>query len=66
MRGNIVQEKRASFWYGPIRKGRVILDYQSEKCVMVIDGALPTGVIANTAAILGVTCLLYTSDAADE
>ncbi|MCQ4863928.1 DUF2000 domain-containing protein [Pseudoflavonifractor phocaeensis] len=31
------------------------MDYQSEKCVMVIDGALPTGVIANTAAILGVT-----------
>ena len=27
----------------------------NEKCVMVIDGQLPTGLIANTAAILGIT-----------
>ena len=39
-----------------LQKGaRVILDYENEKCVMVIDGGLPTGVIANTAGILGVT-----------
>ena len=25
------------------------------KCVMIIDGELPTGIIANTAAILGIT-----------
>ena len=28
---------------------------QTEKCVMVIDEALPLGIIANTAAILGIT-----------
>ena len=28
---------------------------KSEKCVMVIDSELPTGVIANTSAILGMT-----------
>ena len=28
---------------------------QNEKCVMVIDGSLPLGLIANTAAILGIT-----------
>lgn len=27
----------------------------NEKCVMVIDGSLPAGVAANTAAILGIT-----------
>ena len=27
----------------------------SEKCVMIIDPELPTGVIANTTAILGMT-----------
>ena len=26
-----------------------------QKCVLVIDGALPAGVAANTAAILGIT-----------
>lgn len=31
------------------------MDWQNEKCVMVIDGGLPLGVIANTAAIMGVT-----------
>lgn len=31
------------------------MDYQNEKCVLVIDGQLPPGVIANTAAILGIT-----------
>ena len=31
------------------------MDFQNEKCVMVIDEALPVGLIANTAAILGIT-----------
>lgn len=31
------------------------MDYQNEKCVMVIDENLPLGLIANTAAILGIT-----------
>ena len=31
------------------------MDLQNEKCVMVIDENLPLGVIANTAAILGIT-----------
>lgn len=31
------------------------MDLQNEKCVMVIDGALPLGIIANTAAIMGIT-----------
>ena len=31
------------------------MDLQNEKCVMVIDENLPTGIIANTAAILGIT-----------
>lgn len=31
------------------------MDMQNEKCVMVIDENLPVGVIANTAAILGIT-----------
>lgn len=31
------------------------MDLQNEKCVMVIDGRLPLGIIANTAAILGIT-----------
>lgn len=31
------------------------MDYRNEKCVMVLDARLPLGVIANTAAILGVT-----------
>lgn len=31
------------------------MDLKSEKCVMVIDEDLPLGVIANTAAIMGIT-----------
>ncbi|MCB7317356.1 DUF2000 domain-containing protein [Lacrimispora sp. 210928-DFI.3.58] len=31
------------------------MDLQNEKCVMIIDGHLPLGIIANTAAIMGIT-----------
>ena len=31
------------------------MDWQDEKCVMVIDESLPLGIIANTAAIMGIT-----------
>ena len=31
------------------------LDWKNEKCVMVIDESLPLGLIANTAAIMGIT-----------
>ncbi len=31
------------------------MDLQNEKCVMVIDESLPRGLIANTAAIMGIT-----------
>ena len=31
------------------------MDWQNEKCVMVIDENLPLGIIANTAAIMGIT-----------
>ena len=31
------------------------MDLQNEKCVMVIDEQLPLGIIANTAAIMGIT-----------
>lgn len=31
------------------------MDFQNKKCVMVIDEALPTGLIANTAGIMGIT-----------
>lgn len=31
------------------------MDLQDEKCVMVIDENLPLGIIANTAAIMGIT-----------
>lgn len=31
------------------------MDLQKEKCVMVIDENLPSGIIANTAAIMGIT-----------
>lgn len=31
------------------------MDLQSDKCVMVIDEDLPLGIIANTAAIMGIT-----------
>lgn len=31
------------------------MDLQNDKCVMIIDKALPSGVIANTAAVMGIT-----------
>ena len=31
------------------------MDHQNKKCVMVIDEELPTGIIANTAGIMGIT-----------
>ncbi|WP_434309405.1 DUF2000 domain-containing protein [Hominifimenecus sp. rT4P-3] len=31
------------------------MSLENEKCVMVIDGKLPLGIIANTAAIMGIT-----------
>ena len=31
------------------------MNWQNEKCVMVIDESLPLGIIANTAAIMGIT-----------
>lgn len=31
------------------------MDWKNEKCVLVMDGSLPPGVLANTAAILGIT-----------
>lgn len=31
------------------------MDWQNEKCVMVLDEGLPPGLIANTAAIMGIT-----------
>lgn len=31
------------------------MEIQNEKCVMVVDGQLPPGLAANTAAILGIT-----------
>ncbi len=31
------------------------MDLQNEKCVMIIDENLPLGIIANTAAIMGIT-----------
>ena len=31
------------------------MNLENEKCVMIIDEALPLGIIANTAAILGIT-----------
>lgn len=40
---------------GFLKKGRNKMDWQNEKCVMVIDESLPLGIIANTAAIMGIT-----------
>ncbi len=37
------------------RTGGLKMDLQNEKCVMVIDENLPLGIIANTAAIMGIT-----------
>lgn len=31
------------------------MELSTEKCVMILDGSLPLGLIANTAAILGIT-----------
>ncbi len=31
------------------------MDLQNEKCIMIIDENLPLGIIANTAAIMGIT-----------
>ena len=31
------------------------MDWQNEKCVMVIDEGLPLGIMVNTAAIMGIT-----------
>ena len=31
------------------------MDWQNEKCVMILDESLPLGLIANTAAIMGIT-----------
>ena len=31
------------------------MDWKNETCVMVIDGSLPRGLLANTAAIMGIT-----------
>lgn len=31
------------------------MDLQKEKCTMIIDENLPLGLIANTAAIMGIT-----------
>lgn len=38
-----------------IRKEDKTMDLQNKKCVMVIDENLPLGLIANTAAIMGIT-----------
>lgn len=45
-------EQKISMSY--IRRSK-IMDLQNEKCVMVIDEQLPLGLIANTAAIMGIT-----------
>lgn len=39
------------------------MNIQSEKCVMIIDESLPVGIIANTAAILGITLGMKNPDA---
>lgn len=38
------------------------MDIQNKKCVMIIDNALPIGMIANTAGIMGVTLGKYISE----
>ncbi|MDE6253248.1 MAG: DUF2000 domain-containing protein [Lachnospiraceae bacterium] len=42
------------------------MDLQNEKCVMVIDENLPLGIIANTAAILGITMGMKLPDVVGE
>lgn len=39
------------------------MDFETEKCVIVADGALPPGLVANTAAILGITLGKYRPEA---
>ena len=31
------------------------MDYETEKCVLILDADMPAGLLANTAAILGIT-----------
>lgn len=42
------------------------MDWQTEKCVMVIEESLPLGVIANTAAIMGITLGKHMPEAAGD
>ena len=42
------------------------MNVQNEKCVMIIDENLPVGIIANTAAILGVTLGMKMPDVVGE
>ncbi|RGY98546.1 DUF2000 domain-containing protein [Clostridium sp. AM58-1XD] len=39
------------------------MDMQNKKCVMIIDNELPVGIIANTAAIMGITLGKHMPDA---
>lgn len=39
------------------------MNNRAEKCVMIIDESLPVGIIANTAAILGITLGMKNPDA---
>lgn len=42
------------------------MNVQNEKCVMIIDENLPVGIIANTAAILGITMGMKMPDVVGE
>lgn len=42
------------------------MDLQNEKCVMIIDEHVPLGIIANTAAILGITMGMKMPDVVGE
>ena len=47
-------------WRKPVSKqgtkqGGKQVELQNEKCVMIIDENMPLGIIANTAAIMGIT-----------
>ncbi|MDE6111668.1 MAG: DUF2000 domain-containing protein [Eubacterium sp.] len=42
------------------------MNVQNEKCVMIIDENLPVGIIANTAAILGITLGMKMPDVVGE
>ncbi len=42
----------------PLRRNqekRMTMDYETEKCVLILDADMPAGRLANTAAILGIT-----------